>query len=395
MFMIMTDLATRLASLTPEQLRTRGSLKWTAPAEGRIGAWVAEMDFGFAPPVAEAVRSVAETGALGYLPAWMEADLGEACAAFQREHFGWEPSPADVHSVSDVLTVLQIALNYYTRPGGAVILPTPAYMPFFEVPPAAGRRIIEVPMAEQNGYYTMDLDGISAAFDAGGEILILCNPHNPTGRVFDAAELAAVCEVVDRHGGLVFADEIHAPLTYPGGPPHIPYASLGETAAGHTVTAVSASKAFNLPGLKCAQAILSDSRHAHIWSTLPGVVQHSAATIGVAAAIAAYRDGGPYLAEVREYLADNRALLADRLMSQLPGVGFRPPDGTYLAWLDFRGLDLPEPPGSWIDAHAGVLLNEGGTFGDPGRGFVRLNMATPRHVLAEIVDRIAAALAAR
>ncbi len=391
----MSDFAAAIDAVTPGELRVRGSRKWTVPAEGEIGAFIAEMDFGVAPAVSAAVEKLLADGNTGYLPHWMESDFASACADFQRAQFSWSVDPSGVHSVSDVLKVLEVALDYFVRPGGAVILPTPAYMPFFEVPPAHGRRIIEVPCDVENGYYTLDLYGIDAAFEAGGELLVLCNPHNPVGRVLSRAELVAVCEIVDKHGGRVFADEIHAPLTYPDSPPHIPYASISDVAAGHTLTGTSGSKAFNLPGLKCAAAIVSNERDARIWRTLPGIVTHSAATVGVAANIAAYRDGGPWLDDVRSYLAGNRAAFVDLVADRLPGVRVRPPDGTYLAWVDFRALELGEPAADWVHRNAGVVLNEGATFGAPGAGFARLNMATPRPVLREIVDRIAAAIAKR
>lgn len=391
----MSDLAARIDALTPVDLRRAGSRKWTVPAQGEIGAFIAEMDFGVAPPIAEAVAALISAGNTGYVPHWMDDDFAAACADFQRERFGWTVDPASVHSVSDVLKVLEVYLDYFVRPGGAVILPTPAYMPFFEVPPAHGRQIIEVPMASENGYYALDLDGIEAAFRAGGAVLVLCNPYNPVGRVFSREELEAVCALVDRYDGRVFADEIHAPLTYPDSPPHIPYASISEVAAGHTLTGTSASKAFNLPGFKCAAAICSNERDARLWHTLPGIATHSAATVGVAANIAAYREGEPWFAEVRDYLAGNRAAFAAAVASKLPAVRVRPPDGTYLTWVDFRDCELGEPAGRWAHREAGVVLNEGATFGAPGAGFARLNLATPRPILLEIVDRLAEALARR
>lgn len=395
MFTDMTDFAARIDALTAAELRAVGSRKWTVPAEGEIGAFIAEMDFGVAEPVRAAVRGLIESGNTGYVPLWMDAEFSEACAEFQQARFGWQVDPANVHAVSDVLKVMEIALDYFTRPGGAVILPTPAYMPFFEVPPAHGRQIIEVPCINENGYYTLDLDGIDAAFEAGGELLVLCNPYNPLGRVFSRPELEAVCRIVAQHGGGVFADEIHAPITFPDSPPHIPYASINDVAASHTLTGTSASKAFNLPGLKCAAAIVSNDRGARIWRTLPGVITHSAATVGVAANIAAYREGGPWFAETLAYLAGNRTAFAESVAAKLPDVTIRPPDGSYLAWLDFRACELGEPAADWVHREAGVLLNEGATFGAPGAGFARLNTATPRPILTEIVDRIAAALARR
>lgn len=390
-----SDFAATIDAMTPAQLRARGSRKWTEPADGEIGAFVAEMDFGVAPPVVDSIGRLLADGTTGYLPPWMDAEFAAACAQSQRESFGWHADAAMVHPVRDVINVLEIELEFFTRAGGAVILPTPAYMPFFDIPPAHGRRIIEVPCHVDNGYYTLDLDGIDAAFAAGGALLVLCSPHNPTGRVYSRGELEAVSHIVAAHGGRVFADEVHAPLTYPGSPPHVPYASISAVAAGHTITGTSCSKAFNLPGLKCAAAILSNDGDAAIWCSLPRFVTHGAATVGVAANIAAYRDGGPWLEDVRAYLAGNRELFTELVAERLPGLRLRPPDGTYLAWLDFRALELPGPAGSWVHENAGVLLNEGTTFGAPGDGFARLNLATPRPILAEIVDRIAAALARR
>lgn len=384
-------LAARLAALSPADLRAAGSLKWTIPGEGEIGAFVAEMDFGAAPAVAAAVDRCTSGAAFGYLPPWMEAEYAQACATWERERTGWPVDPANVHALGDVLKALEITIDHFTTPGTPVILPTPGYMPFFAVPPAHGRDVIEVPCRAQDGRYTLDLAGIDAAFAAGGELLILCNPYNPVGRVLGRPELEALSEVVHARRGRVFADQIHSAITYPDSPPFVPYASISDVTAGHTVTATSASKAFNLPGLKCAAAIVSNERDAQTWAGLHHVVTHGASTPGVAANTAAYRDGGSWLAEVLDYLAGNRARLAELVAERLPGVRFRPPEGTYLAWLDFGALDLPASPGEFFRERAGVWLNDGPTFGAPGAGFARLNMATPRHILETIVDRLAAA----
>lgn len=400
---------------TATQLRARRSLKW-ATAEAvwgpeAIGAWVAEMDFGLAPPVAAALRGSADDAQVGYLPAWLDREHGEACADWQATQFGWQVDPRGIHAVGDVLQVLSITIDQFTTPGSPVILPTPAYMPFFALPPARGRDIIEVPSPRRDGRYELDLDGIAAAFEAGAELLILCNPHNPTGQVASRAELEAVCEVVAAHGGRVFADEIHASLTYPGSPPHIPYASISPVAASHTITGTSTSKSFNLPGLRCAAAIVSNPADAGVWDGLHLVVTHGAATPGVAASIAAYRDGWSWFVAVRDYLAGNRELLTDLVAERLPGVRMRAPEATYLAWLDFTGVSLPgrsgydDGPGrggtagdgevsvaAWIAEHTRVMVTEGAEFGEPGRGFIRLNIGTPRPILREIIERISAAL---
>jgi cystathionine beta-lyase len=250
------------------------------------------------------------------------------------------------------------------------------------------RELVQVPMARDGGRFVLDLDAVDRAFAAGAGLLVLTNPHNPTGRVFDDAELAAVTEVVERHGARVFSDEIHAPLTF-GGARHRPYVATSDAAAGHTVTATSASKAWNTPGLKCGQVILSDDADAARWEATGYLAEHGTATPGVLATTAAYRDGRGWLDDVLAYLEDNRALLA---AADLPGVDVTVPDGTYLAWLDARGLGLDEPPSDFFVREAGVVMTDGAACGEAGRGGMRLNLAMARPVLAEAVERIAAAL---
>jgi cystathionine beta-lyase len=207
--------------------------------------------------------------------------------------------------------------------------------------------------------------------------------------VYTAGELAAVAAVVERHGGRVFADEIHAPLVYPGGR-HVPYASVSPVAAGHAVTAVSASKAWNLPGLKCAQLIVSNDADAAAWERAWPLYMHDASTLGARASIAAYAAGGDWLSDVVGYLDGSRHLLADLVAGQLPGVGYTPPEGTYLAWLDCRGLDLAPSAADFFHERAGVLATDGADCGTAGQGFVRVNFATPRPILAEMVRRMGA-----
>jgi cystathionine beta-lyase len=378
---------------TVQDLRARGSFKWTVPGPGGFGAGVAEMDFGAAPPVLAALARLSEAAQFGYLPGPLAAELAGACAGFQRRRFGWDVDPAFVHDVPDVLKALELAITYFSRRGSPVILPTPAYMPFLTLPGYLGRKIIQVPMRDDGaGYFTFDLDGIEAAFRAGGHLLIFCNPYNPLGRVLTPAEMAQLTDVVDRHGGRVFADEIHAPLVYAPAV-HVPYASTGPSAAAHTLTATSASKAWNLPGLKCAQVILAHAADQERWAELDFFATHGASNAGVAASIAAYTEGEPWLAEALGYLDDSRHLLARLLARHLPAVRYRPPDGTYLAWLDCSALPLPGSPGALVEERASVTVMDGPQFGAGGEGAFRLNFATPQPVLTQMVERIAQALA--
>ncbi len=385
--------STDFDALTIEDLRDAGSLKWSLFPDA-IGAFVAEMDFGTAPAVAAVLHGAVDVGMLGYLPPAAAEEMGRACAAWCADAYGWDVDPARVRPVGDVLVGLEMTLTRFSEPGSPVILPTPAYMPFVSLPPSLGHPVIEVPLAAENGRYVYDLDALDAAFRAGGRVLVLCNPHNPVGRVLDRNELVAISEIVDRHDGRVFADEVHAPLIYPGGR-HVPYASISDVAAAHTLTATSASKAWNLPGLKCAQVVLSNDADAETWQRVGLMAEHGASTLGVLANTAAYTGGRDWLDGVLSYLDGSRRLLGELLTEHIPAVGYTPPEGTYLAWLDCRALGLGDHPSEFFLAEAATALTDGALCGESGRGFVRMNFALARPLLVRAVESMAAALSRR
>lgn len=243
-------------ALTPSELRRRGTLKWNQFDPDVLAMWVAEMDFPTAPAVVAAAAAAVAREEFGYPSQPSAARLAGALSGFSSRRYGW-PVPAErVHLLPDVLRGVELAVDCYTAPGSPVVLPTPAYMPFFEVATVTHRPLVEVPMLLEAGRHRLDLEGIDRAFGAGAGSVILCQPYNPLGRRFRAEELVALSEVVAAHGGRVVADEIHGPLTY--GERHVPYASVSAAAASHAVTVTSASKPFNLPGLKCAAAITSN-----------------------------------------------------------------------------------------------------------------------------------------
>lgn len=379
--------------ITPEALREVGGLKWTMFPD-RLAAWVAEMDFGIAPAITQALHEAVDRGAFGYLPPADERAMAEAFGAWSADRYAWSVDPDDVHAFPDVIAALEVAIDYFSAPGSAVIVPTPAYMPFLTVPLAHGRRIIQVPLARDGERWVYDLDALDRAFADGGGLLVLCNPHNPIGKVLEPDEMAAIGEVVDRHGARVFSDEIHAPLMYPGRR-HTPYASVGEVNAGHTLTATSASKAWNLPGLKTAQVIVSNDADRERWARDGGMWGHGAANLGVVANTAAYRAGGPWLDDVVAYLDGNRRLLAELAAEHLPGVALTPPDGTYLAWLECGALELPQPPAEFFAERAGVMLTAGAACGDVGATAVRFNFATSRPILERAVTAMGEAVRSR
>lgn len=365
-------------------------MKWNRFDDDVLPLWVAEMDFPTAPAVKAAISDAVEREQFGYSPVDSETALPEATAAWSASRYGWEIDPSRVHLLPDVLRGIELAIEAFSPPGSPVVLPTPAYMPFFEVVRVLGRTLIEVPMATDAGRFVLDLDGIEEAFRAGAGTLILCNPYNPLGRAFTPEELRALSLAVERNGARVVSDEIHGPITY--GRSHVPYASLTAEAADHSVTVVSASKAWNLPGLKCAQIITTNAGDEGIWRQLSGLRTHGASTIGIAANVAGYNEGAPWLDETLAYLDQNRRALAELLEKHLPAVRYQIPEATYLSWLDFRALELPVEPAEYLLEHARVALNPGLAFGLNGAGCVRLNFATSRAILEEAITRISSAV---
>ncbi|MYM20430.1 aminotransferase class I/II-fold pyridoxal phosphate-dependent enzyme [Brevibacterium sp. 5221] len=377
-------------AITRQQLEERASKKWSQ-FPGAIGAWIAEMDFPVAQPIRDSLVDFDARELYGYAPDAVKDDMRRATADFYARRYGWEFAPEYVDTASDVLSGMGAVLDLFSEPGSAVIVPTPNYMPFFTVPGLHGRRIIQVPMLHEAGQWSFDLEGIARAFDDGAGLLIMCNPHNPIGRVYTREELLAVSEVVERKGGRVFSDEIHAPLTYEGRR-HVPYASVSPAAAAHTVTVTSASKSFNTPGLKCAQIIFSNDADLDVWKAKGHFIAEGASTPGILAAIAAYDRGGEWLADTIDYLQGNRDALADDLAELLPQVGYEKPEGTYVAWLDVRRLGIPGNPQRFFLDSARVATTDGELCGRAGDGHVRFNMALPRPILREAVESMAAAV---
>lgn len=374
-------------TLTSAELTGVLGMKWTKFPEC-IGAFVAEMDFGTAPGVIEALRETVDAGFFGYLPTVKAEELGAVCADWYRTNTGWDVPPSRVHPLPDVIKALEVTLTHFSPKGGKVIVPTPAYMPFLIVPGFHDRDIVQVPMLQDAGGWTYDLDGIDAAFRDGGEVLVVCNPYNPIGRVMSREELVEISEVVERHDGRVFSDEIHAPLVFPGHT-HVPYASVSDTTAGHAITAIAASKAWNLAGLKCAQIVLSNEDDAELWENEGWWAGHGASSLGVVASIAAYTTGQPWLDDVIDYLDGNRRLLGDLTADLLPGVRYSMPEGTYLAWLDFRDTPLDGDLAEFFRENAHVAVVDGGACGEVGKRSIRFNFAMPRPLLEQAVRQMA------
>lgn len=384
------DSAPEFEAVSTDSLRRRGTAKWNTYGPDVIAAWVAEMDFATAPAVLDAIRDAVDREEFGYADADAATGLPDAVAQWSGESFGWQIDPDRVHVLPYALRGVELAIEFYSPPDSPVVVPTPAYEPFFEIPRVLGRPILEAELARRGDDYVLDLDAIGCGLNRGARTVILCHPHNPTGRSFTRAELEDLAALVAKYGARVVSDEVHAPLTYSG--IHIPYASVSDEAAAHTLTVTSASKAWNLAGLKCAQLVTSNAADEARWTRIPARKTKGASTIGIRASVAAFRHGGPWLAHAMAYLDGNRRLVHEMLSQDSPEIGYRIPDATYFAWLDCRGLDLDVEPAQFFLERARVALSSGALFGDRTTGFVRFNFATSRARVTAAIDAMAAAV---
>jgi cystathionine beta-lyase len=379
-----------LNALTLDVLEQRRSHKWRAYPADVLPMFIAEMDTPLAPPVVEALLAAVARGDTGYMNAY---GLPEAFASFATRQFGWTPDPGRMLVVPDVLRGIGEALRLVSSPGAGVVVNTPVYPPFFSVIPGAGRRVVASPLRrEPDGRYGYDLEALDRDLALDGvEVLLLCNPHNPTGLVATRSELTAIAEIAHKHRVRVLADEIHAPLTYPGHP-HTPFATVPSPAAQESVVFSSASKAFNLPGLKVALVVASGEPAWRLLSQASPEIAFGSGLFGIIAGEAAFTAGDAWLESVREGLDANRVLLGDLLAQALPAVGYVPPQATFLAWLDMRSLSLGDDPAVPILERGRLALSGGTAFGPGGAGHARLNFATSPALLAEGVRRMTAAV---
>jgi cysteine-S-conjugate beta-lyase len=375
-----------MSSVT-ERLRRVGGLKWTFYDDDVLAAWVAEMDFGLAPAVADALHRAVDDGITGYPYPDAEEAAAEAATDFWADRFDWTVDPAWVFPAPDVIEGIRRAIVHLTRPGSPVVLHTPAYFPFFSMVEQAGREIIEAPSrVDEFGRYRLDLDAVARGLSSGAGSVVVCNPWNPTGRVLTRTELEGVVSLAARHDARVIADEIHGPITYDN--PHLPVATFD---ADNTVTVTAASKAWNLPGLKCAQVVLTNETDREVWSDYFAPHKVGVGTFGLIAAEAAYSRGRDWFEEIRGRLAANRELLVALVREHLPRARFTPPEGTYLAWIDLSDYGLDDPHDFLVE-HARVATSAGKHFRGGGQQHVRLNFATDSGILIEMMERIGSSL---
>ncbi len=369
-----------------EQLQERRSDKWSGLPAGTISSTIAEMDFPLADPVARVLRAAIGRHDLGYAPSAVPR-LADAFAGFAARRLHWQVDPRQVTVVPDVMIGLLELARLLAGPGGSVAFSTPAYPPFLTEPPHVRLPVDPIPLRSDGA---TDLTALAGVFATGTRVFLLANPHNPTGRVLPRAELQEIAELAAAHQAWVLADEIHAPLTLPGAQ-HVPFLTVSDAARDRGFALTSASKAFNLAGLKAALLVTAAERPRAVTARLIPMTDHTG-LLGVLAAEAAFTDGDDWLDAVLAQLDSNRALLARLLAERLPEVTWTPPQASYLAWLDCRRLALGDDPTQLLAQRARVALSPGPSYGSPGAGHARLNFGTSPQLVGEMIDRLASAL---
>lgn len=376
-----------------DRLQTE-SHKWHKYPPDVLPLWVADMDFRSPEPIIRALRERVEHGVFGY--GMEQPEFYEVFLDRLQKRYGWRVSRDAILLIPGVIAGFNVACRAVTAAGDGLLLQTPMYPPILRVPQNVGLSSDEMELSRQaDGRYVIDFDRFEAAIRERTRVFLLCNPHNPVGRVYRRDELTRMAEICLRRGLWICADEIHCELTF-SGQQHVPIASLDPEIADRTVTLMAPSKTFNLAGLKCSVAIIPNAALREKFVAAQVDMVRAVNILGYTASLAAYRDGQPWLDELLRYLETNRDLVIEFVRSRLPGVGIAPPEATYLAWLDCRRLELPgDDPYSFFLERARVALNDGQVFGRGGQGFVRLNFGCPRTTLTDALDRMSRAVAER
>ena len=365
--------------------RLSDSLKWTRDDHDVLPLWVADMDFPVPAPVLHALEERISHGIFGYSKTQDTTKL--AIQAWVKDRHGWSVSLDDILVIPGVVLGFNLAAAAYTNPGDNILVQTPAYHPFFEV--AKNSRLnldIQHLSRDPDGSYTINPDDFTKAVSPKTRIFMLCNPQNPTGRVFNKIELTLMADICARENIIICSDEIHSDIVYQGAK-HIPIASLSEDIARRTITLISASKTFNLAGLKSAAVIISNPELREQFQVKMREFSSDVNILGEIAMSAAYSCGHDWLNELLQYLETNRNFLAEYVSNELPGVSLHLPQGTYLGWLDCSGTGL-ENPAEYFLSNARVSLNSGDWFGDEYHQYARINFGCPREILSAALDRL-------
>lgn len=353
--------------------------------------WVADMDFESPPQAVEALKKRAAEGIYGYTirdEAYMDAIVGW----FARRH-GWAFKKEWLTDTPGIVPALSVAVQAFTQPGGQVVIQSPVYYPFFDVIKMNDRELVNSPLIEENGILEMDFAGLEQIFKNGAKLMLLCNPHNPGGRVWDRADLEKLAELVIKYDVIVVSDEIHCDMIMPGHT-HLPFASLSEQVAERTITTLAPSKTFNLPGLQTAFTVISNVKIKRAFDKIVKALSiHMVNFFGPVATEACYNHGDAWLDELIMYIHGNSEYATNFLLERLPMLKPMPLQGTYLLWIDCRelGLDVAGIKDLMFN-QARVAFSEGSVFGAGGEGRLRINLACPRALLAQALEQFAQAV---
>lgn len=382
-----------------EALREKSCLKWTHYPETHperpdiLPLWVADMDFPPAEPIVNALAERAKSGNLGYPAGYLtgEPGLRAALVSWLSERHGWRVAEDDIWPVHGIIPGLYLGALGCASAGESIILQSPLYPPFINAVGDTGRTAQYNPLQWTGTRWELDFAGLEALITPETRVLMFCNPHNPTGRVFTRSELETLAEIVLRHRLWVVSDELHSDLVYPGHR-HIPFASLGDEIAARTVTLMGPTKTFNIAGLKIGFLITQNAALRERLKRVGAGLVTPPNVMAQTATKAAYTEGGAWLSGALGYLQENRDRVTRFAETHLPGGAYAAPEGTYLAWLDLRGLDLGDALYDRLLA-CGVGLNEGHHNGPGGEGFARLNFATSTAIVEEALSRLRTGLA--
>ena len=370
----------------PER-RGSDSVKWNKYAgQDVLPLWIADMDFASPPPVLAALQARVARGDLGYAEPWPA--LVEAVQAYCQRHYDWRVEADWLVWLPGLVCGINLACRSVD---GEVLTATPVYPPFLSAPGLSGRGLVRVSLREEGGRWSWDFAALEAVVTPATRLLLLCHPHNPVGRAFDATELTRLAAICERHDLAICSDEIHCDLLFDGRQ-HVPFATLSPEIARRCITLMAPSKTFNIAGLGASFAIIQNPElRRQFKHAMRGIVP-DANILSLTAALAAYRHGGDWLRELLVYLAANRDFAADYIAHHFSGVRATTPEATYLTWLDCREAGIFGNPHEFFLKNANVALNDGAAFGPGGEGFVRLNFGCSRTTLAEGLERMRVAL---
>jgi cystathionine beta-lyase len=370
--------------------RNSDSIKWNLYDSDVLPMWVADMDYSAPPVVLQALHDRVEHGVFGY--ACDPVALRKVIVNRLADKYEWDIKPEDIVFTPGVVVGFNIAVQAVAVPNGSILIQPPVYPPFLKSPEYAGLTIQENPLVQdENGYYGIDFDDFDRQITEDTRLFLLCNPHNPVGRVFRKNELERMAEICLKKNIPICSDEIHGDLVFQEYQ-HIPLASLNPEIAENTITLLAPSKTFNIAGLDCSFAVIQNRDLREKYQQTTRGITGGVNLLGVTAALAAYKSGSSWLEDLMDYLRENRDLLKETIDREMPQIRMNEPEGTYLAWLDCRNAGMKENPYDFFLKKAKIAFNKGDSFGTGGKGFVRMNFSCSKSTLNEALDRMKSAL---